>query len=184
MQNFRGTVILDVDDVLTGTNDKVVDTYNSEHEDKISRKDIIRFRYTECPNIKHKITHYFERPGFFADLEPAEGVIEGVKRLIDEGYDVVFATATCRQGARDRIEWLIKHFPFIPEKNISIIGRKDIITGEWFLDDCVDNIVTNKCVNRIIMNAEWNTEEEYPQSKGFTRVDNFTEFVELVLSSR
>lgn len=183
MQKIKGTVILDIDDVATATNDKVVDTYNNEYEDKITRKDIIRFRYSECPNIKNKIVHFFERPGFFKDLKPAERVVEGVKKLVDEGYDVVFATNTCRQGARDRIEWVLENFPFVPEKNIIIIGRKDLLYGDWFLDDCIDNIITNRCTNRVIMNAEWNTEEQYPESKGFKRVDNFSEFVELVLNS-
>jgi len=183
MQKSRGTVILDVDDVLTDTNGKVIITYNNEHEDnKISRKDIVRFRYVECPNIKYKVTHYFERPGFFKDLEPAEGVVEGIKELVDNKYDIIFATATCIQGTRDRQEWIIKHFPFISERNICIISRKDIICGDWFLDDCTDNVVNNKCTNRIIKDAEWNTVKEYPESEGFKRVNNFKKFVELVLS--
>ena len=85
------------------------------------------------------IYKYLAQPGFFRDLEPIAGAIEGVRALLERGHEVVIVTAA-RRGHRDKLEWVAEHLPFLPRDNIVFTHRKELVRGELLFDDAPHNL--------------------------------------------
>ena len=173
-------VILDVDDVVTPTISMVLKLYNAEHNTNIVESDIITFNFKKCPALEFNATKYFLDPKFFEILEPDIDAVEGVFALIESGCDVIFATAITRPGYNARHDWILKYFPFVPEANIIFGKRKDLLHGDWILDDKIENLLTSRCKNVVCMNRQWNNPTTHPEARDLKRVYNFKEFVGLV----
>ena len=66
--------------------------------------------------------HYEEVPGFFSLLAPIGGAIKAVKTLAKH-YDVFI------------LSWITKHFHGIFYKKIILTHRKDLVVGDYLIDD-------------------------------------------------
>lgn len=79
---------------------------------------------------------------FWRTLPVVEGAKEGLARLRARGYEVIFTSrpwADCRGWAEARQEWIEKRFGQPAE--LMIGARKEILRGDLFIDDCLDNVV-------------------------------------------
>lgn len=78
-----------------------------------------------------------EAAGWFRNLPPTPGAIDGVRGLIDAGFDVWVATKpmeanpSCRD---DKAAWLRQHIPEL-ERKLLIAPDKSMIRGNVLLDD-------------------------------------------------
>ena len=75
-------------------------------------------------------------PGYFDDLEPIPGAIDAVKSL-SKRHNCYIVTAPSRepQSAAEKIGWIRRHLPFIPRRNIVLTPAKNIVAGDFLLDD-------------------------------------------------
>jgi Uncharacterized protein conserved in bacteria len=77
-------------------------------------------------------------PGFYADLEPIDGAIEGLHHLVALGHDVRICTSpwvsnpTC---ASDKLNWVGKHLGQEWMKRTIITFDKTITRGDFLIDD-------------------------------------------------
>ena len=79
-------------------------------------------------------------PNFFINLEPIEGAIEAY-RLLEEHFDLYFLTTAPWSNPRslmEKVEWVKKHFP-TAYKNIIFSHHKDLLSGEYLIDDSTKN---------------------------------------------
>lgn len=73
--------------------------------------------------------------GLYFNLEIKENAIEVLKRL-NERHQVKFLTAfPTAQSAKEKVEFVEKHFPFIGVKNTTLTWNKGDIKGDLLLDD-------------------------------------------------
>ena len=111
------TVFFDMDGVLV--------EYNSalKHIDETTRKEYEG--------------HFQDIPGFFSMMEPMPGAIEAVKSL-SQHYEVfILSTAPWKNPSAlgDKRIWAEKHFGDTFFKRIILTHRKDIINGDYLIDD-------------------------------------------------
>ncbi len=82
-------------------------------------------------------------PGIFKDPEPIEGAIEAVKKLAEaDRYELFIATtAPWRnpEAAMHKRLWLEEHFEDLFVKRMFITHRKDLLIGDYLIDDRVKN---------------------------------------------
>lgn len=78
-----------------------------------------------------------ETAGWFEQLPPTPGAIDGVHRLLDVGIDVWVVTKpleenpTCRDG---KGAWLRQHLPML-ERKLILAPDKSLVVGDVLLDD-------------------------------------------------
>ena len=79
-------------------------------------------------------------PNFFINLEPIEGAIEAY-RLLEEHFDLYFLTTapwSNPHSLMEKVEWVKKYFP-TAYKNIIFSHHKDLLSGEYLIDDSTKN---------------------------------------------
>lgn len=78
-----------------------------------------------------------EIPGLFGKMNPMPGAIEGVRTLAEE-YDVfILSTAPWRNPSAwsDKVTWVTKYFDDVFHKRMIITHRKDLVEGDYLIDD-------------------------------------------------
>lgn len=82
-----------------------------------------------------------EIPGLFGKMDPMPGAMEAVHILAEE-YDVfILSTAPWRNPSAwsDKVKWVSQYLDDVFHKRIIITHRKDLIEGDYLIDDCGKN---------------------------------------------
>jgi len=133
-------LIIDMDEVMADTYQKFVDAYAREFGRIPTDEELYGKKVYDLPGAAHLRDAMYER-GFFRDVIPMPGAIEVVRELY-EYYEVyVVTTATeFRYSFTDKYEWLEEHLPFIHYRRIVFCGDKNIVHGDFMIDDKVSNL--------------------------------------------
>ena len=78
-----------------------------------------------------------EIPGIFALMEPIPGATE-VVRLLARHYDVFILTTSPWNNptaASDKVQWVKKYMDDVFHKRLIITHRKDLLDGDYLIDD-------------------------------------------------
>ncbi len=180
MRKYRIRVGLDVDDTLYECNSYAVDIINRRHPDEEP------LRIEEITSWGGAERHGEERVALYSDPEFVRtqpitpGAQEFVKKL-SEIADVFFVTAVPPCCMSARAERLVQDFPEIPEQNILLGRRKDIIQLDIMLDDGAHNISSSRAAYPVLFRKPWNV-----GLSGLLSVnsyDDFLHFCEMVRNS-
>lgn len=136
--------LIDLDGIVVNLIDPWLTCYNIEYNDVLTVKDIkdwdiSRFVKPECGK---KIFSYLTMPSFFEHLLPLPGAIEALKKLQDDGHEVVICSATeVPEAAKGKMIWVQKHLPFITKDNLVLTNGKHHVRGvNVVIDDSPHNI--------------------------------------------
>lgn len=132
-------ILVDMDGVLCNLVGKWFAVYNREYGDQICLDDLDQWGPHRIARAGKAVYKYLSQPGFFRDLEPIDGAIDGVRTLLAKGHDVVIVTAA-RRGHRDKLDWLAQHLPFLPRDNVVFAHRKELVRGDLLFDDAPHNL--------------------------------------------
>jgi 5'(3')-deoxyribonucleotidase len=78
-----------------------------------------------------------EIPGIFSMMEPIPGAAE-VVRLLARNYDVFILTTSPWNNptaASDKVQWVKKYLDDVFHKRLIITHRKDLLDGDYLIDD-------------------------------------------------
>ena len=78
-----------------------------------------------------------EVPGIFSLMEPMPGAAE-VVRLLARSYDVFILTTSPWNNptaASDKVQWVKKYLDDVFHKRLIITHRKDLLEGDYLIDD-------------------------------------------------
>ena len=98
-------------------------------------------RHIDDETIRRYEGHYQDIPGFFALMDPMPGAIEAVKKL-SQHYEVfILSTAPWKNPSSwsDKRIWVEKFFGDIFFKRIILTHRKDLVMGDYLIDDLGKN---------------------------------------------
>jgi 5'(3')-deoxyribonucleotidase len=130
-------ILVDMDGITADFNQALLAAYNKE-----SGENITEFTSWDFADIKHPelVNEIFRRPGFFRNLVPIAGAIEGLRKLVSEGHEVVVVSSPVTPiSASEKIEWVAEHLPFLPSKNLWLGHNKHHIKGDVLIDDGLHN---------------------------------------------
>ena len=179
-------IVMDVDDVLTRTNQCVVELYNAKHGTQMAIEDIQEWDLHKVEIPHTSIMEIFNIPGFFRDLPLMAGAQIVINRLLDDGHEIFIATAIDSSGVADRAAFLREFFPRIKEENIMYIQRKDRIACDIMLDDGLHNLANTLAAYPVVFDRPWNQADgvNYKDlirgKRTLGRVQNWEEFYVLV----
>ena len=121
---MKKRLFFDMDDVLVDFQSGL---------DKVDEETKSRYR-AKGPGEKDRMD---EIPGLFGLMEPLHGAIEAVHRLA-EVYDVfILSTAPWNNPSAwsDKVMWVTKYFDDVFHKRVIITHRKDLVEGDYLIDD-------------------------------------------------
>jgi 5'-nucleotidase len=122
------------------------------------------------PHLKER---YKDNPdhiqGLFRIAPPIEGAIEAVKKLHESGkYELFIATSAPwgnPQSNTDKRFWIEDYFGNIFHKRMFITHRKDLLMGDYLIDDRIKNGAGEFSGELLRFGVDWendNKPNEYP----------------------
>ena len=119
-------VFIDMDGVLVDFEDAINNCYKSNPE--------FKEMYKSNPD---------EMPGIFKDPKPINGAINSVNKLAESGLYNLFIATTASWGnpeaAMHKRLWIENHFGKLFHKKMIITHRKDLLIGDYLIDDRLKN---------------------------------------------
>lgn len=152
----KKTILIDVDGVIAHTMEKTIDLYNKRGKNKVKLEDLQEYDLHKNSGVDKSIYDIFREKFFFRNLKIDQAAKKIIKKLHDEGYDIIFSTAVLKEGYTDRHEWLQEHFPYIPDNNYMLGSRKDLLKGDVMIDDSPENLLNSSCEMVFCMDRPWN----------------------------
>lgn len=123
------SIFIDMDGVLVDFGKKV---------NEIDLDDTISTHFKNSPD---------EIEGVFRDLEPLKNAVKSVIKLYESGkYDLFIATTAPWNNPSsfsDKRIWIEEHFGEIFKKKMFITHRKDLLIGDYLIDDRLANGAKN-----------------------------------------
>lgn len=81
--------------------------------------------------------------GFFAELKAYPGSLEALRKIVDDGHDMLIVTSyswSSDFSADEKIGWYKKNAPFVPVKNIQLGHQKHRTLCDLAVDDGPDKM--------------------------------------------
>ena len=168
---MKKSIALDMDEVIADVLPKFLDLFEEMYDERLTREQYWGKKIYSIKGSREIRNALFEK-GFFRDLKPIPGSIEGVKTLM-ENYNVYITTAAMefRTSFEDKYDWLAEYFPFIHWKNIVFLGDKSLIGTDYMVDDNAFNLETFRGKG-ILFTAYHNVHETR-----FTRAENWEDLL-------
>lgn len=140
---MKERVIIDMDEVMADTMGKMVGWYEGVYGMKVDHsvmKDgswLVGFPEEHRTMIRKRLLE----PGFFRDVPVMNGCQE-VMREMNERYEVFIVSAAMEfpNSLKDKLEWLLEHFPFLTWRQLVLCGDKRMVSGDHMIDDHVRNL--------------------------------------------
>lgn len=176
-------IILDQDQIIVKFSERVVEWWNEDNGTSLTVDTIESWDIGLWlgPGGRHFLRACMRYPEFYRDLEPVEGAIRGMKKLIDDGHDVIIASAVPKSAPisySGKIEWLRRNVPFFPVDNFVAIKRKDLLRGDVLFDDAAHNIEAfSKVGMTVMMETSWN---KFVKIEPTRRVQHWNQFLQFI----
>lgn len=194
-------IIVDMDEVMCHWVSRIIEWYNQDKRREAAAKSEIwtdvSLKDIKCwdvmtnlgPDSEIYIRSYMRYSGFNLTLDPIDGAVEGVRKLLDLGHDVIVVTTVpkCAGLAYEgKKEWLRNHMPFLSLDNLIAAKRKYLVKADVMFDDGSHNLeaFVKEGGIAVAMERPWNLrwEDSLPgsqQDRAYS-VSNWPAFIELI----
>ena len=159
MINENRIVYVDMDDVMTNCVPTLIEAYNRMYDSDITIEDITEW------SLPKDMARIFKYPGFFFNLSPVKGAIEGIRRIGTthnfEGdfYYPIIATS-CGNIPDVRAQkkaWVNKYLSSYYAENMIFTEQKSSLKGFVIIDDAPHHLHGFSGFT-ICMDRPWNQE--------------------------
>lgn len=175
MRHGRLRIGLDVDDVLYVCNQHAIDMLcKDKNYLPLNINDISGWGATSRNALLDERIAYFSKVDFVEN----QPIIPGAKSFVEQlskKADVFFITAVGASCMTARAQRLIKDFPCVPERNILLGARKDLLNLDILLDDGAHNILGSSATYPVLFRRPWNN-----HVTGLLSVNSYSAFLQLV----
>jgi len=169
-------VYVDVDDVCAKLAPVWLGRYNKDYDDNLTENDITDWdihKFTK-PQCNLKIYDYLKDPAMYDYVLPTPGALEGVNKLREMNYRVLFATSCPVEVAGRKFHWL-RQYDFIKkERDYIEIRDKSLLKGDYMIDDNYDNC-RGFTGYGYLMKAPWNVKYTW-----YHRAENWEDFIKIM----
>ncbi len=174
-------ILVDMDHVMADITSQYIKWYKDLTGTEMDRNALLGRPEDQAFPQPELIREFLYTPGFFRTAKVMPGSPDVMKEL-NEAFDlfVVSAAMEFPQSLTEKYEWLQEYFPFIHWKQIIFCGSKKPVSGDYMIDDHLKNL-NHFNGEKLLFTATHNI---YIQNPEFTRVNNWEEIRDLLLSDR
>ena len=183
MSKNKLTIYLDLDEVICKLLDKLCRIYNYKYDKNLKPNDIKTYSLSQY--IGEKGIEILKQPGFFRMLEPIEGAIETIEKLVNDGNEMfIISSPMNKYSVFEKYLWVLTHLPFFDVRNLMLIGNKgDLLSrlddeNSILFDDCPEYVSKFNGMS-VVMDRAYNKELIVGVDCDY-RVSGWNEFYEIV----
>ena len=169
--NRKRKIFLDYDDVLVDCNGYAIRKLNSELNTSYTIYDVKEWGLLN--NDLDRRLKYYSDPRFISEIPVLPGAREFVSTLSKKA-EVFIMTSVEHCCASARFAHVVENFPEILPGNILLGSRKDMIRGDFILDDGHHNLKNSQIACPVMFQRPWNFSKT-----GVLSVDSYDAFLRL-----
>lgn len=154
--------LLDIDNVLTNTTEVLLSYINARLPVNLKMEDITDYWIENFLPDQYKwiVPDAFENKNFWKNVEMIDGAAYYVKKLIELGCEVYFATSTTSTNLRKKVKFLTRCLKFLPEgyveSHMISTKNKQLISADICVDDYLKNLNGERTYYSICLDYPWN----------------------------
>ena len=164
MSKSKLPLYIDIDEVIAKFLEELCSEYNYKYNKRIKISDIKTWLLNTYMD-GDKAFEIINSSGFFGSLEPIEGSIETIKKLVnDDRYEVfIISSPSNEHSVFEKYKWIMGYLPFFDVNNLILVGNKGELLSRLdsdnslLFDDCPEYIRKFNGVS-VVMNREYNRE--------------------------
>ncbi len=181
MKKQKPILLIDQDDVMAEYIARLVEEFNDKYKTSFKKTDCTRWDLISI--FGEEIKTVMHQPELFKSLEPVPGAIETFKRLYTSGwFEMYIVTASHPAVVEAKVEWLEEHMPFFPTNQMIVCSQKQMIKGDYLLDDGMHNIEAFQKAGgtSIVFDRPHNNQES---TSDYVRVSNWRDFENYIIEA-
>jgi len=179
------TLYIDMDEIICKFLEELCSEYNYKYNKRIKISDIKTWLLNTYMD-GDKAFEIINSPGFFGSLEPIEGAIQTIEKLINnDKYEVfIISSPSNEYSVYEKYKWIQQNLPFFDIRNLILVGNKGELLSRLdsdnsvLYDDCPEYIRKFNGV-RVVMDRAYNRELVIGVDCDY-RVSNWDEFYGVV----
>lgn len=167
------TIGIDIDNVLNNLCEAVLEVYNQDSGDNLLPQEITEYYIDNFvkPEFKENFKSYFLSRKVWKNIKLIPDCREYIKKLFDDGHEIIFITSTEYANAAKKASWLQKNFPFLNiRKCLFIAPKKQYFDIDFLIDDYPENLYNGK-YEKILLNCPWN--QKWESDEHYYRCSNW-----------
>lgn len=140
-------ILVDFDNVMVNTGECWIEWLNKQHNTTVKWNGVCDYDLTKAFHTlsSDEIFSPLQKEEFWRMVSPMPSAVRTLKRLVDEGNEVIVCTATWPDTYGMKYKLVLnKFFPFIGVDNIIVAHRKQMILGDLLIDDAPFNLIGGK----------------------------------------
>lgn len=136
-------VIVDMDEVIADPMGDMISWYTNEYKLPVNYEKMVGGSWVKgFPEEHHDlIWERLRSPGFFRHLPVIKDSVEMLEQ-INQRYELFIVSAATEfpHSLKEKLDWLLEHFPFLTWKQLVLCGDKRLVYGDYMIDDHVRNL--------------------------------------------
>lgn len=172
----KATVLVDMDDTIENLLSQWLTWLNNKYKTEYKPQDIRKWELSDYFQgiSRDKVFEPLHLQEFWDTVEPKEDAVKYLKMLIDDGFKIVIVTSTHYSTVQPKMERvLFKYFPYLSWKDVIIADNKQLIDGDYLIDDGIHNLIGGK-YKKILYTAPHNEDIDVADTD-ITRVCSWEE---------
>lgn len=177
------TILVDMDDTIENLSEAWINFLNNRYGTSVRPDDITEWSIEKAfPEIPAADVYgVLREEALWETVKPLPGAVKYLKKLIDDGNQIYIVTASHPDTVSAKMnKVLFRYFPFISYENVVIASKKQLIRGDFLIDDAPHNM--GGSYKGLLFTANHNrsiTDDEL-MGMNAVRVDNWKEVYELI----
>ena len=153
----RLTILIDWDDVINDLMPKALELLNSENGTSYTLESFPEYNFSNYlpEEDSAKLHALFLTERLWDSLRPTPDSQETLKRMMNDGNEVLLITATHWRNVAFKMIWLAKYFPFIQWEQVIVTSKKNKVQGDWLIEDNPENLKKHP-YGRVCIDKPWN----------------------------
>ena len=157
-------ILIDMDGVVADFSAKLLKTAKERGYGEVDPSNVKSFKiHDEFPEKFHEgINNIISERGFYRDLKPIDGAIEGIQEMMEYSFfEVFFCTSpwnTSETCIRDKQNWLSQYFGKKILKRLVVTNDKTLVRGDYLIDDkpTIKGVFDNPTWEQILFSQPYN----------------------------
>ena len=172
-------ILIDCDDTIWNLCDAWVKWLNSHYGTSVDIKDInewdMKKSFPELTELE--IYDCLKNEMFWLTVKPKQDALQYVPLIEELGHTIYFVTSTNPHNVLFKARMLADWFPKIPHDRLIITYHKELIKGDFLIDDYIENFKGNRC--GILFDANHNQNIEI-DGREIKRFDNWKDIYDYI----
>jgi len=136
-------VLVDMDEVIADPMGEMIGWYRKQYGQEVNYHSMLGGSWVKGFPKEHQelVRERLLSPGFFRNLPVIPDSIDILSRM-NAVYEIFIVSAATEfpNSLKDKLEWLLEHYPFLSWKQLALCGDKRLVCGDYMIDDHVKNL--------------------------------------------